>query len=289
MRNKNARLAEIKTAHFKPAAYDAAREFSPREWHLALALRYPLHGPYRTLAPNREGDEARISLLLSEPLALRGNSHPSGAAIEDTCMMEILCASESILEMDGPAESWRAYKESESKKFDGPVTRTEELTEEEWMSFIAESNAPLPEEPLLESFNEACDMRSIYSADPRLHVVVDMSAPDSVLIERFREWLADKRANSPRAKQSVKAFSNATLTDWAKFRILAYLDLVALHRHFGEPVPPNHALGALIFPEEFGVDLAERMRKVVRPYAEKALDSLEALAYAASLSERNRD
>ena len=102
--------------------------------------------------------------------------------------------------------------------------------------------------------------------DPtRLHVGVNLGAPDALIIENFRTWLSVARqAYSIEGKNQ---FTDSDMEDWAKFQVLPYLDLTLWALIENRRIP-NAVMGNALFPDEVDVDLPERVRKVVRRKAE---------------------
>jgi hypothetical protein len=67
-----------------------------------------------------------------------------------------------------------------------------------------------------------------------------------------------------------RAVSEADLHDWSQHRILPYLDLTFWAEVEGVALT-QQLLGEVLFPREYGVNLAERIRKTVAPLARKVV------------------
>lgn len=101
-----------------------------------------------------------------------------------------------------------------------------------------------------------------------VQVKVDLFASEEKLIDDFRDWIrvTRKSLNIPNRQ---RRFTKKDFDRWHQNRILAYLDIT-----FGAGVKnwsiTNQALGVMLFPDEYDVNLAERIRKVVAPMASEA-------------------
>jgi len=133
-----------------------------------------------------------------------------------------------------------------------------------------------------ENFNERDEELIISPADyfnpySRAMLTVDLVATDEQLIKDFREWLKTIRAIS-KNKVREKKFKPNDLKKWVNYQILPYLDLTLI-ADAEEIILTQNMLGRMLFPNEYNVDLTERIRKIVKPLAEWLLDSntLEAL------------
>ncbi|MCA8296314.1 DUF6387 family protein [Burkholderia sp. AU30198] len=98
-----------------------------------------------------------------------------------------------------------------------------------------------------------------------ISATVDLYASEEKLIDDFRRWLRKTRSalGIPDMK---KRFSADDFREWHKYRILAYLDLLSWAQLFGH-TPTNQQFGIALFPDEYTVNLADRMRKTVAPTA----------------------
>lgn len=94
---------------------------------------------------------------------------------------------------------------------------------------------------------------------------IDLHATDEKIIADFTKWLSAARDQlkliTPRKKFSKNEFSV-----WSKNCILPYLDLTAWARANDVEIT-QQLLGTSLFPDEYDVNLAERVRKVIAPMA----------------------
>ncbi|WP_420956609.1 DUF6387 family protein [Burkholderia gladioli] len=108
-------------------------------------------------------------------------------------------------------------------------------------------------------------------------VKVDLFSSEDKLVDDFKKWLKATRAalDIPNLQ---RRFKGGDFYRWSQNRILAYLDLSFWAQINGIQLT-NQVIGVALFPNEFNVNLAERVRKVVAPLALSAASPpyLEAL------------
>lgn len=119
-------------------------------------------------------------------------------------------------------------------------------------------------------------------------VKVDLFASEKKLIDDFKNWLRSIRAalNVPNLESR---FDKSNFERWHRNRILAYLDIILWAKVKGYRLT-NQVIGVALFPNEYNVSLAERIRKTVAPDALAACSTpyLEAmLSQALSEAEEN--
>ena len=101
-------------------------------------------------------------------------------------------------------------------------------------------------------------------SDNVLHVQVDLSAPDKLIVEDFRTWL--KVARREYSIESKNFFTESMRDDWSEYGVLPFLDLSLWARANGLEIT-DAIMGEALFSSRDDVDIVERMRKVVRPKA----------------------
>ena len=103
--------------------------------------------------------------------------------------------------------------------------------------------------------------------DKTVAATVNLQAPEDQLVEDFRSWLREiKAARSLSVPR--KAVTPADMQRWAEFKILPYLDLTFWADLKGFEFT-QQALGLALFPGEYDVNLAERIRNTVIPIANR--------------------
>ena len=101
-------------------------------------------------------------------------------------------------------------------------------------------------------------------SDDILHVEVDLSAPDQIIVKDFRAWL--KTARRTYSIESKNSFTESMRQDWSDYGVLPYLDLSFWARANNLPLT-DAVMGNALFPDSDVVSNVERVRKVVRPKA----------------------
>jgi len=102
---------------------------------------------------------------------------------------------------------------------------------------------------------------------------IDLRAEDAQILSDFSKWLKLKRTKN---KGSVRITPRGRFMRpdgfdrWADEMLLAYIDLQIVVKVLGERLA-NHKIGHLIYPNDFDVDIPERVRKVTKPHADSLL------------------
>jgi hypothetical protein len=138
------------------------------------------------------------------------------------------------------------------------------------------------------SVNEIQREREVYADSTQL-VYVDLYASDEQLLADFQNWLNAKR-DLLKMRVPKKNISDIEMKEWHRYRALALIDL-DIFCVLTRTTISNATIGSLLFPDEYDVDLSERMRKVVRPMASRLMrsDLLSAMDDQVSRAERKRD
>lgn len=92
---------------------------------------------------------------------------------------------------------------------------------------------------------------------------IDLNASDEQILNEFKIWLSDTRNSSNSFKSLKRQFPPYIFQDWYSSKILPYWDLINIARIENATIP-FHVLGKALFPDEYEVDLAERIRKVTK-------------------------
>lgn len=90
---------------------------------------------------------------------------------------------------------------------------------------------------------------------------IDLHASDEQILNEFKNWLVDTRNSSD--KFIKRQFSTKDFQDWSESQLLPYWDLTMIAAIENATIP-YHAIGNALFPDEFGVDLTERIRKITK-------------------------
>jgi hypothetical protein len=99
---------------------------------------------------------------------------------------------------------------------------------------------------------------------------VDLYASDEIIKMEFERWLKLERVKSG-IEITEKNFKRTDFNDWSKNQILACWDIVTISNLEGFKIG-NEVIGRLLFPNDYDVSLAERVRKVIRPKAKRVIN-----------------
>lgn len=101
--------------------------------------------------------------------------------------------------------------------------------------------------------------------DDECYVRVTLHGSDEKITDDFASWLAGMRQR--RAMELPKRrIQGNDLANWAKYQLLAYLDLT-FWAMVNDCEITNQVLGVALFPNDYEVALSDRVRKVVTPLA----------------------
>jgi len=100
---------------------------------------------------------------------------------------------------------------------------------------------------------------------------VDLSAPDFVLLDAFKNWIIETREDiNQREKLSdVKLVDNhqikkSNIKKWHSMRVIPFLDLKILTCYEKVQLTMKQ-IGDIIYPDEFDIDTTEKVRKTLSP------------------------
>ena len=97
-------------------------------------------------------------------------------------------------------------------------------------------------------------------------MVINLSATDEQIKNDVNHWLTHYRKAVAYQRQK-KLFNQVDFDYWVEYGVIPYLDLVLIAKTMEKKITQNK-LARLIFPNEFDVDVVERIRKVTKPTAE---------------------
>lgn len=107
---------------------------------------------------------------------------------------------------------------------------------------------------------------------------VDLSVPDEILVEGFKNWLVHARGIHATAfgennlrKEVKNHFKLSFLKRWKSLRVLAYLDMKILSSFFNQS-PTLKQYGDALYFDEYDVDTTEKVRKTLLPLVQEILD-----------------
>ncbi|MBD2796322.1 hypothetical protein ID856_07185 [Xenorhabdus sp. 18] len=104
---------------------------------------------------------------------------------------------------------------------------------------------------------------------PYIHV--DLNKNDNLIIDDFIEWLKQKRKQKNTTSRTVR-ITDKDLSKLAEYKILPFIDLYLWGIISGQELT-QYQMASLIFPNEFDVDIKDRLRAVTKPRAMALLNS----------------
>jgi hypothetical protein len=111
-------------------------------------------------------------------------------------------------------------------------------------------------------------------------IKVSLQGTDDEIIKNFQTWLTEYRKEINYFSKE-KSFTNKTLAGWIKDRLLSYIDLSIITKYETNQQLEHHVAAQLIFPDEYDVNVPDRIRKTIKPKAkllvsEKILSAMQA-------------
>ena len=122
-------------------------------------------------------------------------------------------------------------------------------------------------------------------ADHSAHVVINPYASDEQIKDDLTKWLAHYRKLID-IKIEKKLFSQSDFDSWVKYGVIPYIDVMLIAKTEDKKITQNK-LARMIFPDEYNVDIVERLRKVTKPIAEWLIKSKIHNALKAQLDQKN--
>jgi hypothetical protein len=237
------RLRRDDVSWFQLEAYKPVAGYTLAQWASALYFRYILRGLLEGPATPDDGMVKMLAAMLTRPL---GNHHAGPLTAKGLSRVWDL----TVIDVYELRDAFR------------DDMKDAEAACAEWYRRCGEEPEFPPLPKLLDKgFDELLTDKG-YEAIREQRVFVDLEATDEQLISDFREWLRNKRIQ----KRMVvpKRFSEQDASEWHKYKVLLFIDL-DMFCYVTHSKISHSTLGALLFPDEYEVDLGERVRKVVRP------------------------
>lgn len=102
------------------------------------------------------------------------------------------------------------------------------------------------------------------------YIDIDLRANDEKIIEDFQDWLNKKRTSQRQSKSDYKRVTDGDIKSFIEYKVLAYIDLFLWGKLSGAPLTQPQ-IGNLLFPEEYNINLTERVRRSVIPHANRLM------------------
>jgi len=103
-----------------------------------------------------------------------------------------------------------------------------------------------------------------------LHAQIDLNASDEQIQSDLSKWLKLMREKFELTSVPVKNFKGTDFDKWVNYCVLGFIDL-SIWSKYEKIIIPMHIMGQALFPNEFNVDLGEKVRKTIKPLAEGLL------------------
>jgi hypothetical protein len=103
------------------------------------------------------------------------------------------------------------------------------------------------------------------------HICIDLDATDQYLMDDFKRYLKAAREAYSLLEGSRIKTSRSLINRLISAKIIPYLDLI-IWAEIENISIPQHIIGDWLFPNQM-IDVAEKIRKVTRPLAERSLSS----------------
>lgn len=97
-------------------------------------------------------------------------------------------------------------------------------------------------------------------------VKINLSASDEKIISDIKDWLKEKRNEHKKNIYTKKNYTQIHFDKWISKSVLPYLDLTIWAKMESKSISYN-VMGKTIFPNEYDIDLAEKVRKTVSDLA----------------------
>lgn len=265
---------------FSLEKYEATASFEIVDWLVNLESRsLSVHMQDQHFRPDEQ--VVRCKRVLENPILERGD-------FENFPGMSKYIHASSVRDFESIDFFWHGRTDD---RFSGFMAGFDEFVDSS-SSYLekAEKDPALIERmdtPLYEMM-KSCGVRH----DGDVLAKVDLHSSDEKLISDFSAWLKATRLQTgitaPRKK-----FTSVDFANWSDSGILPYLDLT-LWASANELEITQQLLGTTIYPAEFNVNLAERIRKVTRPLAKLMMrevftDALRGQAMAEIVERRSAE
>lgn len=261
--------------------YSEASSMTVLDWRAVLRLRSGMYSedPTSQIVTSPSVCASVIRRISDAPLStLRLTTKAYGPSVADMSLRDAYMLREDV--EDFGEEHVPSLKRLQELDWPGLDLALDEASDDEFDELLKKvGEAQGLERRLSIGFSEAMMEAGAGSLDV-WYLEIDASAPDDVLIDDFKGWLAKLREKHGR----VDPISESTLRRWAQHRVLPLIDLTILARLAGIETT-NYSLGCMIFSDIDGVDVAEKIRKTTRPLADWIMNDGEGAIHAKANSD----
>lgn len=103
------------------------------------------------------------------------------------------------------------------------------------------------------------------------YISVDLNKNDNLIIDDFIEWLKEKRKQKSAISKTGR-LTDSDLSKLAEYNVLPYIDLYMWGVISGQELT-QYQIASLLFPDEYNVDIKDRLRAVTKPKAMALMNS----------------
>jgi hypothetical protein len=275
---------------YKLDKYEAAKSLDAAGWYEQLSIRKCL----KSLLSSNLRDNLPISQ--QDLKAIEGLRTTPIIDVNNNFLIKVLCCGGELWELKSGnpryslgvhMTSVREHYQTEKKIEIEKRTYARNFFAQTWGENFLEDTYETVKYPHKDWIDEPIDF-NLNESSLNIHLTVDASLPDKVLIEQFKLFLSEMRSPLKQAGISIDNKLRPDFEGWAKFGILPYLDLNTWAELEGLTIS-NRVMADAIFPAGEGGE--EVVRKTTKKIAdeiltESHLNKLAAIA-AYEIAERN--
>lgn len=148
---------------------------------------------------------------------------------------------------------FNSYKRTEIENDFSSSLYSVHVNREDWVNGIKHNF------DIKRKYNQPIANHDMYEGSKFLEI--DLDSSDEQILYEFKKWLIDTRSFSD--KFIKRQLSTNDFQDWSESQLLPYWDLTTIAAIENATIP-HHVMGNALFPNEFGVDLTERIRKITK-------------------------
>ena len=232
---------EFDLSWFDLTKYEPLQNFNLEDWFIQLSNRLEINMFFRVTPPMIE----KLGKDISRKKHLE--------AVENLKSIKINPILKYPLKSDNSFTSWKLAKGLQPPSV-RDVTFDEMELEKIFRDTIGEKTRDFFDE-----FNGLAGVK----------VYVDLNATDNQIKENFNSWLKNKRKVTER-NVSKRCFTEIDFSRWEKHKILPYIDLKLIAHSEGKTLTQSK-IGDLLFSSDKVIERPLKVRKTVKPLAEKLL------------------
>jgi hypothetical protein len=256
MKSKQIKKIDDLPSEFSLEKYAPASSFDICDWTVNLEMRVLSHLMWvHNYGPFADEGPARSKYFLNNPIVKPG----AMGEFEKAPGLSKFVNASSIRDFEAQDFYWHGRECAEDERQIKFISTFKQHFEE---SHTYESLDPCVKEKMETPYYKMLAECGILPNDCVM-VKVDLHASDEKIKTDFSNWLSATRA-AMGIVAPKKKFTKDDFDVWVKNAILPYLDLTAWARAHHFEIT-QQVLGLALFPNEYEVNLAERIRKVIAP------------------------